>query len=204
MRLVESTESPFSEQLEQWLRSDEPKTFGGMNDVFGERGFAVTALLLMSIPAIPLPTGGVTHVFEAVTVLVGLEMVLGRTTLWLPKRLRGRELGSVLTDKALPFIMRRVRWFEKRSRQRGAFLFRQRWFTRLLGLVVAALAVAAALAPPFSGLDTLPALGAVVVALSIILMDAVVLGVGLLIGTGGVVLIISIGAALARLLRGLF
>jgi hypothetical protein len=201
---MESTESTFSEQLERWLRSDASKTFGGMTDVFGERGFAVTVLLLMSIPAIPLPTGGVTHVFEAVTILIGLEMVLGRTTLWLPKRLRGRELGSVLTDKALPFIMRRVRWFEKRSRQRGGFLFRQRWFTRLLGLVVAALALAAALAPPFSGLDTLPALGAVIVALSIILEDAVVLGVGLVIGTGGVVLIVSIGAALARLLRGLF
>ena len=201
---MESTGSTFSDELERWLRSDAPKTFGGMTDVFGERGFAVTALLLMSIPAIPLPTGGVTHVFEAVTILIGLEMVLGRTTLWLPKRLRGRELGSVLTERALPFIMRRVRWFESRSRQRGRFLFRHRWFIRLLGLVLAALAVAAALAPPFSGLDTLPALGAVVVALSIILEDAVVLGVGLLIGTGGVVLIVSVGAALARLLRGLF
>jgi hypothetical protein len=202
--LVEPAESTFSDQLERWLRSDEPKTFGGMTDVFGERGFAVLVLLLMSIPAVPLPTGGVTHLFEAVAILIGLEMVLGRATLWLPKRLRGRELGSLLTDKALPFIMKRVRWFEARSRQRGAFLFRQRWFIRLLGVVVAALAVAAALAPPFSGLDTLPALGAVVVALSIVLKDAVVLAVGLLIGTGGVVLILTVGAALARLLRGLF
>jgi hypothetical protein len=201
---MEPAEATFSDQLERWLRSDGSKTFGGMTDVFGERGFAVTVLLLMSVPAIPLPTGGVTHVFEAIAILIGLEMVLGRSTLWLPKRVRGRELGSVLTDRALPFIMRRVRWFERRSRQRGAFLFAQRWFIRVLGLVVAALALAAALAPPFSGLDTLPALGAVVIALSIILKDAIVLAVGLLLGTGGVVLIVSVGAALARLLRGLF
>jgi hypothetical protein len=194
---------PFSIQLESWLRNDEPKTFGDMTEVFGERGFAVMVLLLMSIPAIPLPTGGVTHVFEAVTILVALQMILGRRTVWLPRRLRGRELGPLLTDKAIPFIMRRVRWFEKRSRRRGAALFRQVWFVRVLGVLVVGFALGAALAPPFSGLDTLPALGAVAVALAILLEDVFVLGVGVLIGTGGIVLIISIGAALARLVRSL-
>ena len=67
-----------------------------------------------------------------------------------------------------------------------------------------AFAVAAAVAPPFSGLDTLPALGAVAIALSIILEDVVVLGIGLLLGTGGIVLILTVGAALFRLLKGLF
>jgi hypothetical protein len=150
-----------------------------------------------------LPTGGVTHVFEAVTILVALQMILGRRTVWLPRRLRGRELGPLLTDKAIPFIMRRVRWFEKRSRRRGAALFRQVWFVRVLGVLVVGFALGAALAPPFSGLDTLPALGAVAVALAILLEDVFVLGVGVLIGTGGIVLIISIGAALARLVRSL-
>ena len=67
-----------------------------------------------------------------------------------------------------------------------------------------AFAVAAAVAPPFSGLDTLPALGAVAIALSIILEDVVVLAIGLLLGTGGIVLILTVGAALFRLLKGLF
>lgn len=197
-------EPAFSVELERWVGSDGPKTLGEMNDVFGEKGFAVTVLLLMSIPAVPLPTGGVTHVFEAIAVLIGLQMVLGRRTVWLPRRLRARELGPVIAGKALPFIVKRVRWFEQRSRRRGARLFQYRWFERFLGLVVVALALAAGLAPPFSGLDTLPAMGAVVVALAIILEDAIVLSVGLLIGTGGVVLIVFVGAALAHLIRGLF
>jgi hypothetical protein len=74
---------------------------------------------------------------------------------------------------------------------------------RLLGLLLIALAVAAALAPPFSGLDTLPALGAVAIALSIILEDLVVLAIGIAIGTGGIVLILTIGAAIVRILQGL-
>lgn len=197
-------EPDFSTQLDRWLRSDKPKTFGDMNDVFGERGFAVTVLLTMSIPAIPLPTGGVSHVLEVIAILIGGQMVLGRTTLWLPRRLGKRELGSVITKRALPFIIRRLRWFEKRSSGRSASLFDHRWFSRLLGLVIVAFALAAALAPPFSGLDTLPAMGACVVAMAIILQDVVVLGAGLLIGTGGIVLIITIGAALARLLSELF
>jgi hypothetical protein len=66
-----------------------------------------------------------------------------------------------------------------------------------------ALAVAAALAPPFSGLDTLPSLGAVAVALAIILDDVVVLAIGVVIGTGGILLIFTIGAAVVRVLRNL-
>ncbi|HEX8805225.1 MAG TPA: exopolysaccharide biosynthesis protein [Acidimicrobiales bacterium] len=193
----------FSDDLEAWLHREGTRTFGELADVFGEKGFAVTIILLMSIPAIPLPTGGVTHVFEAVTVLIGAEMVVGRRTLWLPDRIRRRELGPVVGGKAVPFIIRRVRWFEKHSRRRLGPLFGQRWFRAVLGLIVIAFAVAAALAPPFSGLDTIPALGAVIVALAIILEDAVVLVAGVAIGLAGIALMVSIGAALAHFLREL-
>jgi hypothetical protein len=44
----------------------------------------------------------------------------------------------------------------------------------------------------------LPALGVVAICLAIILEDAVVLGVGVLLGTTGVALIVTIGAAIAQ------
>jgi len=103
--------------------------------------------------------------------------------------------------KAVPFISRRIRWFERFSKPRLAGLFDQRWFIRVLGLVIIVFTLGAAVAPPFSGLDTLPALGVVIICLSIILGDVLVLGVGALIGTGGVLLIITIGAAIAHFLR---
>jgi hypothetical protein len=191
----------FSDQLESWLKSDEPKTVGRLGEVFGEKSFAVTVVLLMFVPAVPAPTGGITHVFELITVIIGGEMVIGARTIWLPSRWRERELGETFTTKAIPFIARTIRWFERFSRPRLASLYEQMWFVRILGVIVIALAVSAAFAPPFSGLDTLPALGAVLVALSIILSDVLVLGIGLLIGTGGVVLIVTIGAAVVRLIR---
>ncbi len=175
-----------------------------MNAAFAEKAFAVTILLLMAVPALPLPTGGVTHVFEAITVILTAEMILGRRTIWLPSRLARRDLGATTTDKAIPFIIRRIRQVERISHPRGARLYAHPLSLRLLGLVLMVFAIAAALAPPFSGLDTLPALGAVAIALSIVLEDVVVLVVGVLLGAGGIVLTITVGAALYRLVKSLF
>ncbi|MET0488643.1 MAG: exopolysaccharide biosynthesis protein, partial [Acidimicrobiales bacterium] len=195
---------PFSEQLETWLQSEGTKTVGDLGEVFAEKSFAVTVLFLMFLPALPLPTGGITHVFEAITVVVAGQMVIGRRTLWLPARARRRELGSAMVEKAVPFISRRIRWFERFSRPRGVRLFRNRLSLSFVGLVIVAFAVAAALSPPFSGLDTLPSLGAVVVALAIILEDVVVLAIGAAIGLTGIALSITLGAAAVRLVGGLF
>jgi hypothetical protein len=194
---------PFSDQLEGWLRGDETKTLGALSDVSAEKSFAVTILLLMFVPALPLPTAGISHVFEAITVVLAGEMLLGRRTIWLPKRWQRRELGPTITDKAVPFMIRWIRRVERFSRPRGAWLFEQGWTLRLLGLLLMGLAIAAVIAPPFSGLDTLPSLGAVAVALAIILEDVVVLAIGIVLGTGGVVLILTIGAAIVRVLRTL-
>jgi hypothetical protein len=195
---------PFSSQLQAWLDSDSPKTLGNLTEVFAEKAFAVTILVLMFVPALPAPTGGVTHVFEVITVLLAAQMVVGRTTVGIPRRGSDRELGAITTGKAVPFMVRRIRWFERFSRPRGAALFHRRWFVSVLGLILVGLAAGAALAPPFSGLDTLPSLGAVAVALAMIVEDVVVLGIGIVIGTGGIVLTLAVGATLFHFIGGLF
>ena len=105
-----TVERKFSDELQDWLQADGPKTVGALGDAFEERGFAVTILLLMFLPALPIPTGGITHVFEVITIIIALQMALGRRTLWLPQRFKNRELGAAITGKAVPFITRRIRW----------------------------------------------------------------------------------------------
>jgi hypothetical protein len=200
----ETEEEPFSDQLDRWLRSEGTKTIGDLGDVFAEKSFAVTVLLLMFLPALPLPTGGLTHVFEAITVLIALQMVIGRKELWLPDWAKRRELGATTTDKGLPFISRRIKWFEKFSKRRFTWVFDRRVGLRLIGLVIAAFAIGAGFSPPFSGLDTIPSLGAVIVALAIILEDAVVLIIGTAVGTAGILLSITLGAAAVRLFQNVF
>jgi hypothetical protein len=195
---------PFSVQLEGWLKTDEQKTIGGLGEVFAEKSFAVTVLLLMFVPALPLPTGGISHVFEVITVTVAGQMVIGRRTLWLPAWARRRELSASMMEKALPFIVRRIRWFERFSRPRMAWIFDQRLSRSLVGLVIVIFAVGAALSPPFSGLDTIPSMGAVVIALAIILDDVVLLAIGFVIGTAGILISITLGAAVVHFVRRVF
>jgi hypothetical protein len=196
-------DGPFSDQLECWLRSDSTKTLGALSEMFAEKSFAATIVLLMFVPALPLPTGGVSHLFELIAVVLAAQMVVGRRTIWLPDSWQRRELGGATTEKAIPFMMRWIRRVERFSRPRGARLLEQGWMLRLVGLLLMGLAIGAAIAPPFSGLDTLPAMGAVAVALGIILEDIVVLAVGAVIGTGGIILILTVGAAIVRVLLSL-
>lgn len=51
-----SQQPVFSDELEHWLTSDADKTLGSLVDLFGEKGFATVFVLLLAVPAFPLPT----------------------------------------------------------------------------------------------------------------------------------------------------
>jgi hypothetical protein len=194
---------PFSDQLERWLRSPEPKTIGSLVELFQEKSFAVLFVLLLAIPALPLPTGGVTHVFEVIAMLLALELIVGRREVWLPERWCRRELGEGL-EKRAELLVRRIRWLESHSRARLGYLLAHRLTGVLFGLVVFALTLGAFLAPPFTGLDTLPALGVVLVSLGVLLENPLLGIAGTVIGAGGVVLEIVLGRAAVDAVRDLF
>ncbi len=185
----------FSNQLEAWLKSKQPKTLNSLIAVFEDKSFAIVFLVLMIIPALPLPTGGISHLMELVVVILALEMIVGFRSIWLPKSWKKRRLGATMEKKIVPLILHRVRWFEKRSRPRWKWIFSAPLAERLLGLIVLIFTVFAFVAPSFSGLDTLPSLGVVIVSLAIILDDALMLLAGTLVGIVGSVLVIGLGAA---------
>jgi hypothetical protein len=182
--------------LEKWLKGKQPKTLDSLDKVFGDKSFAITFLLLMILPATPLPTGGITHVFEVIVILLCAQLIIGRQNPWLPKKWKHMSLGKTLTGKVIPVIMKWIRWFEQRSSPRGRRFFTLPVIPRLLGLVIMLLTLGALLAPPFSGLDTLPSLGVVIISLSIILEDLLMFIAGLVIGIVGVGLTITLGAAI--------
>lgn len=186
----------FSEELEQWLKSSKDKTLAGLIAVFAEKSFAIIWLLLMALPALPIPTGGITHVTEIITMLLCLELIVGRHVIWLPRRWQSVNVGKHMAGKAAIRLIAVIKWFERLSRRRGGGLLEQTWMRSLIGLVVLVFTLAAFVAPPFSGLDTLPALGVVTISLALILEDILVVLAGIVIGIGGIVLEITAGAAL--------
>jgi hypothetical protein len=191
-----------SDELELWLHGESDKTLGGLIDVFEKRSFAIVFVVLMGVPALPAPTGGATHVFEVIALLLALELIAGRDQIWLPRRWRARKINT--DGRFITALLKAIRRLERISRPRLRFLFGHRLSNAAFGLAVAGGCIAAFLAPPFTGLDTLPALGVVLLSLGVLLEDFLLVAVGLVVGVAGVVLEIAIGGAALRGLKSLF
>lgn len=198
------TNIPFSQELENWLASNKPKTFNGLARVSAEKSFAILFMIFMAIPALPLPTAGLTLLFEFATMLVALQLVIGRRMVWLPKKFLKRPLGENLQTKTLPYLIRKIRWFEKHSKPRMSALLVQRDFLRLVGLFALLFTIGSALAPPFSGLDTIPALGVLIIGMSLVLEDIAGLFAGIVVGIFGIIIEIGLATILTAYLTRLF
>src|SRR4051794_35457755 len=119
-------EAKVSDRLEGWLRGEGSKTLGSLIELFGEKSFAIVFVLLLALPALPLPTGGATHVFEAIAMLLALELIVGRRTIWLPERLRRRDLSGVAQGRFANTLLKQMRRVERFSRPRLGALLRRR------------------------------------------------------------------------------
>ena len=184
-----------SDQLDRWLSSDGEKTLGSLIELVEEKSFAILFVLLLGVSALPLPTGGATHVFEIIAVLLALELIAGREEIWLPQRWRKLELAGDTQKRFITALMRMIRRLERFSRPRLRFLFDRRLSNIAFGLLVIGGSVGAFVAPPFTGLDTLPSLGVVLLSLGVLLEDFLVVAVALVVGVAGIVLEIVLGSA---------
>jgi hypothetical protein len=189
----------FSQRLSNWLSNTKPKTLKNLIDTFQEKSFAVIFLLLLIIPALPLPTGGITHVFEIIAMLVALELIAGKKTIWLPKNWSRKDLPTSLQNLALPKFINIISWVEKYSKPRFRVININSIMIRIIAVSVLIFTVFAFLAPPFSGLDTLPALGVVLLSLALIFEDILLTAVGLVLGCVGIGLILFLGSLIFKL-----
>jgi hypothetical protein len=184
-----------SDGLQRWLTSDGEKTLGSLIELFEEKSFAILFVVLLGVPALPLPTGGATHVFEIIAMLLALELIAGREQIWLPQRWRRLDLAGEKQQRFIATLTKVIRWLERFSRPRLRFLFDHRLSNIVFGLLVIGGSLAAFVAPPFTGLDTLPALGVVLLSLGMLLEDIVVVLAALIVGVAGVTLEVILGSA---------
>jgi hypothetical protein len=184
-----------SGELGRWLDGEGEKTLGGLVHAFGDKSFAILLVVLLGVPALPLPTAGLTHVFELIAALIASEMVLGRNEIWLPQRWRSLELAGPRQQRFIAGLMRLIRRLERHSRPRLRFLFHRRSSDILFAVLAIAGTAGAFFAPPLTGLDTLPALGVVVLSLSLLLEDALIAFFGIVVLAVGIGLEIALGGA---------
>jgi hypothetical protein len=151
--------------------------------------------LLLGVSALPIPTGGATHVFDIIAILVAGQLVMGREQIWIPKRWLGLQLAGRNQQRFLGGLLKAIRWLERFSKPRLRFVFDRRLTNAAFGLVVIVFTLGAFFAPPFSGLDTLPALGVVIISLGVLLEDFLIVAAGLTIGIGGIGVEVVLGKA---------
>jgi hypothetical protein len=193
-----------SDELERWLESDGEKTLGSIIELFEEKSFALLFILLLGVSALPLPTGGATHVFEIVAMLLAVELIAGRDQIWLPERWRRLRLAGPNQQRFINRLMKTIRWLERFSRPRASYLFEHRLSNVVFGVLVLAGSLAAFLAPPFSGLDTLPSLGVVLLSIGMLLEDLAIVVLAVVVGVAGVALELILGRAAVRGIGKLF
>lgn len=175
-------------------------TLGELLVVFGDEGLLLLSTLLTLVFLIPVSIPGVSTVFGAAILLVGISRLVGRP-LWLPARLRDKALPAHKLRPALTGGMSWVRRLEKVSRPHRLRRLAEGRVQNLLNNLAFILAALLLMAPfgfvPFS--NTLPALALLFYGIGLIQRDggAMLLGhlanigtiiyFGILIGGGGVV-----------------
>lgn len=135
----------------------------------GGFGFLVGILTLIAIPFFGLSTP-----FGLAIALIGIQMVLGRHTPWLPRRARRRELRMHMLDRVLGILARRTRWLARWTRRRAEVVIS----TRLIGLGVLLLALGLALPLPVPGSNMIFLIPLFIYAVGLLERDGVWIAVG--------------------------
>lgn len=175
-----------SELVRAWRDGDGEKTIGGFIDAMDTKGFALLFVILLAPSALPIPTGGVTHVMEVAAALLALQLLFGREDVWMPKRIRRVSLEGDKSGKLVDTIINYVGKLEKITKPRGRVFFGKRISRIAFGAGALIGVVATFLAPPFTGLDTIPSLGVVFLALGMIAEDIAAIWIGVALIVAGI------------------
>lgn len=148
-------------------------------DTFGDEGLLLLTILLTIVFLIPVSIPGVSTVFGAAIVLVGVSR-LSRRPLWLPGRLKDKDLPAARLRPGLQAGLKWVRRMERVSRPRRLPFFvdgrAMDIFNNLAFILAALLLMAPFGLIPFS--NTIPGLALLLYAIGMIQRDggAILLG----------------------------
>jgi hypothetical protein len=158
-------------------------SLGELLEALGERGTAMLVILMAAPFVLPIPLPGLSMPFGVAIAILGLRLGFGRTP-WLPGFLLRRPIQPSTLAAILRAVERVVRPVERMLRPRWAFLLGP----VMHALAGVAIAVAALLLfPPFPmpGINALPSLAIVLLALGVMERD------GVSVAAGYVVLVLS-------------
>ena len=192
------SEKQTSQLLDEAIASFETETLplGTLIDVLAERAFGMVLLVLALPCAIPF-LYGVPQIMSLPMVFVAVQLAAGRHTLWLPERLRARELKKQsledMMGKARPWLQR----FERISRLRLQFMTK-RPMEQVIGLLFILFSLTIMIPLPLT--NTVPGAAIVIASLGFIERDGILVFLGTALGTAWVIFLMSVAGGAAALI----
>ncbi len=163
-----------------------------------ERAFGLFLLVLALPCCIPF-LYGIPQIVALPLMFVSVQILLGRSFPWLPKRLAAREVSKAglerLADRARPWLER----IEAVSRPRLGALTRPP-IDRVVGLAL--VLFSASILVPLPGTNSVPGLAVVIVSMGLLQRDGILVIGGTILGTAWIASLIFAGATLASLVKG--
>lgn len=190
-----------SKKLEDWVKTDYNPTLIEFDREFSEEGMALLILILIAPSALPVPTGGITHIFQILVVIVAIQILLARKTLWIPKKMHKIKLDGKFKTLVMPKL---IKFIKKIEPAKSEFQFKTSNIGRLemaSSILIILLTVSAFLAPPFSMLDTLPSIAVIFICLSLMSKAKKHFFIGILIGMVGLTLQIFFSSAVISIVK---
>ncbi|MGR3511565.1 MAG: exopolysaccharide biosynthesis protein [Paracoccaceae bacterium] len=193
-------EMPISQRLTR-LAEDAPAESVTLDWILAqlhERAFGLFLLVLALPCCIPF-LYGIPQIVALPLMFVAAQILLGRTSPWLPAKLGAREVTKTslhnLADRARPWLER----IEALSRPRLTMLTRPP-LDRIVGLAL--VLFSASILVPLPGTNTVPGFAVVLVAMGLLQRDGILVLVGSIVGTVWIATLIFAGATVASLIKG--
>ncbi|MGX9354281.1 exopolysaccharide biosynthesis protein [Roseobacteraceae bacterium S113] len=162
-----------------------------------ERAFGLFLLILALPCCIPF-LYGIPQVVSLPLMFVSAQILLGRTTPWLPQKLGARDVSvaalAALSTRAGPWLRR----IEAISHPRLSALTHAP-LDRLVGLAL--VLFSASILVPLPGTNTVPGFAVVIVSMGLLQRDGALVILGAILGTAWIASLVFAGATLVSLLR---
>jgi hypothetical protein len=160
----------FSQDIKLLLQrlAEQPLTLGDILAETSERGFSLTIAILVLPFLFPMPPG-LTGPFAGACLLLSVQMVLGRRSPWLPKKIAHYKFPRLFAQTLLQNLRRVTKILEKITRPRFMKIAENPLIWRLNGLCISWLAILLILPVPLT--NPIPTVGILLLAVANIESD---------------------------------
>ena len=155
-----------------------PVSIATIRDALGDRSFAALLVFFSAINLLPLPPG-TTLILGLPLILVAAQMVIGKTSAWLPRFVLDKSLSPEqfrrLSGRLLPSLQRLERFVQPRY-----WPFYPSHDERVIGFLALLMGLVVTLPIPFG--NWFPALSTTLLGLALSERDGLILGIAVAIG----------------------